>query len=266
MALDDFGSSSSNLDRIINSKPDIIKIDRELINGVSSDYYKQAIVEMIKKIAQKIGSLTLAEGVEHLEDIIFCYQIGVDLFQGYYFSKPAPITSNFDESCKDKISSTIAEIKRYLKHEVSTKKDFLQNYEHITNEIISSISNLKIGDCFVYFAEAIDKYKVIECIYLLDQNGKQVGDTICNSIGVFRKNYLFHPASNGTDHSLKDYYFYLNSLKINKYIAEPYISLATGSICRTIATRLKLDGIEYILCVDFSEDSQSYEGNSNFFV
>lgn len=257
LALDDFGALNSNLDRIVTSKPDIIKIDKELIKDVSKDYYKQSIVEMIKKLAQKIGSLTLAEGVEDLDDILFCYEIGVDLYQGYYFSKPLPVKDSNSPQCADKIHGTIFEIKKYLKNKVSIKKELLNTYDRITNELTSLMQNLTLDECFTFFSEAIDTHKLIECIYILDHNGKQVGDTICNRIGMFRKNYLFHPASDGADHSLKDYYFYINTLQITRYITEPYISLATGSVCRTVSTKISMGGEEYILCIDFFVENQN---------
>lgn len=89
VSLDDFGAMHSNMNRIVSSKPDIIKIDMDLIRNVSVNYYQQSIISSIIDLARKTGALTLAEGLETPEDIIKCYELGIDLYQGFYFYKPA---------------------------------------------------------------------------------------------------------------------------------------------------------------------------------
>jgi len=63
VVLDDFGALHSNLNRLVISRPDIIKIDRQLIKNISQSYYQQSIIKSIIDLSRKIGSLTLAEGV-----------------------------------------------------------------------------------------------------------------------------------------------------------------------------------------------------------
>jgi len=42
-------------------------------------------------------------------------------------------------------------------------------------------------------------------------------------------------------------------MALNKYVTEPYVSLATGNLCITISSVFKnIDGREYILCIDFN--------------
>ena len=56
----------------------------------------------------------------------------------------------------------------------------------------------------------------------------------------------------GTDHSLKEYYYVLVDVELPKFTSDPYVSLASGNLCRTISTCFR-DAVRnrmYVLCVD----------------
>lgn len=88
VALDDIGSGYSSLNMIAKIMPDIIKIDRELIDKIDTNSVNQSIFKAIIKIAKENDIIVLAEGVERAEEIAFCAKEGADLAQGYYFGKP----------------------------------------------------------------------------------------------------------------------------------------------------------------------------------
>ena len=50
---------------------------------------------------------------------------------------------------------------------------------------------------------------------------------------------MFRPAPRGTDHSLKEYFYVLVEVELQKYTTDPYVSLASGNLCRTISTRFR---------------------------
>lgn len=87
-ALDDVGAGFSNLNALIKLKPNIIKIDREIIHGVSSDKLKQSVFEALVRIAKENKIIVLAEGLENKEDFLHISKFDIDLIQGYYFGKP----------------------------------------------------------------------------------------------------------------------------------------------------------------------------------
>lgn len=88
VALDDVGSGYSNLNMLATLEPDIIKIDRELIDGIDKSQMKQSIFFALNDICEKGNITKLAEGVETKEEVDFVKPY-VDLIQGYYFAKPA---------------------------------------------------------------------------------------------------------------------------------------------------------------------------------
>ena len=67
-AIDDFGAGYSGLNLLAKFRPDIIKLDMELIREIDKDEVQQAIVSGILDFCQKINCKVIAEGVETLEE------------------------------------------------------------------------------------------------------------------------------------------------------------------------------------------------------
>src|ERR1700722_5670838 len=88
IALDDVGSGHSNLNRIPQVQPDIIKLDRYLIEDVDKDFYKQEVVKSLASMARHLGTVIIAEGVESEEELLTLMELGVDMVQGFCFSQP----------------------------------------------------------------------------------------------------------------------------------------------------------------------------------
>ncbi|WP_202842307.1 EAL domain-containing protein [Luteimonas saliphila] len=88
-AIDDFGAGYAGLPSLIAFQPDLIKLDMGLIRGIDADPVRRAIVSGIARIGSGIGSTLLAEGVETAAEYRTLRSIGIDLFQGYLFGRPA---------------------------------------------------------------------------------------------------------------------------------------------------------------------------------
>jgi EAL domain-containing protein (putative c-di-GMP-specific phosphodiesterase class I) len=88
---DDFGAGQARLLEIIKVPPDIVKFDISLITGIHHLPRRelQAIQTLIR-MAQDLGIQVLAEGIEVLEEMQTCMELGFDLGQGNYLGKPAP--------------------------------------------------------------------------------------------------------------------------------------------------------------------------------
>ncbi len=87
-ALDDFGAGFAGLSLLANFRPDLIKIDMDLLRGIDADAGRQAIVAGLIAIARALGVTVLAEGVETAAECDTLHRLGVHLFQGYHFAKP----------------------------------------------------------------------------------------------------------------------------------------------------------------------------------
>jgi len=90
IAVDDLGSGYAGLSRLLALRPALIKLDRELIQGIDSDEAKRALVEMIGTFAGRIDAWVLAEGIETVEEYDTITALGVPLAQGYFLARPGP--------------------------------------------------------------------------------------------------------------------------------------------------------------------------------
>lgn len=88
-AIDDFGAGYSGLNLLVKFQPDLIKLDMELIRDVDKKRVSRVIVEAIVKVAKELNIQIIAEGIETLDEKKCLTDLGVRLFQGYFFAKPA---------------------------------------------------------------------------------------------------------------------------------------------------------------------------------
>jgi len=90
IALDDVGEGYSGLNRIIDLKPDIIKVDRNIVDNIDSNELKYSVYKALYNLSKENGIKILAEGIETAYELETIKSIGVDYMQGYYFCKPMP--------------------------------------------------------------------------------------------------------------------------------------------------------------------------------
>ena len=91
IAVDDMGAGYSSLESIIEIKPEAVKLDKHIINGVSKDPYKNSIVKLFVAFCRENSIICIAEGIETKEDFDALIELGVDAGQGYYLCRPTNI-------------------------------------------------------------------------------------------------------------------------------------------------------------------------------
>lgn len=89
--IDDFGSGFSSLNLLKDIKANILKIDMAFLSETKNTQRSWEILHSIIELAGRIGMETLTEGVETQEQMTRLSQVGCDMFQGYYFSRPIPV-------------------------------------------------------------------------------------------------------------------------------------------------------------------------------
>jgi diguanylate cyclase (GGDEF)-like protein len=88
IAIDDFGSGYSNFTYLLKLKPDYIKIDGSSVKNIHRDKNSYLITKTINDFAHSLGIKTIAEYVHCKEVYDILESLGVDEYQGYFFSEP----------------------------------------------------------------------------------------------------------------------------------------------------------------------------------
>lgn len=90
IALDDFGTGFSSLGYLTRFPIQKLKIDRSFVSGGADPENRRAVVEAIVGIAESLGFVTTAEGVETASDLAWIRSLGCDQAQGYHFARALP--------------------------------------------------------------------------------------------------------------------------------------------------------------------------------
>ena len=88
LSIDDFGTGFSNLGYLSRFVPQQLKIDKSFIDSVTHSERKHALVESMVGLAKNQGIEVVAEGVETEMQAHILKHMGVDIGQGYLFSRP----------------------------------------------------------------------------------------------------------------------------------------------------------------------------------
>ena len=88
--MDDFGTGYSSLNMITRLPIDALKLDMVFIRTAFADHGNTGLLKIMLDIARYLSVPMIAEGVETEEQMRTLKELGCDIVQGYYFSKPVP--------------------------------------------------------------------------------------------------------------------------------------------------------------------------------
>ena len=88
IAIDDFGTGYSSLAYLRRFPIDMLKVAREFVDGLGRDAHDDVITHAIVELANTLGLLTVAEGIETTQQSETLAALGCDIAQGYLFSRP----------------------------------------------------------------------------------------------------------------------------------------------------------------------------------
>ncbi len=91
IAIDDFGTGYSSLAYLKRLRPNQLKIDQSFVSDASTDNDSRAIIKGVVGLANALGLMVVAEGVETAEQLQFLRESGCHTLQGYYIARPMPV-------------------------------------------------------------------------------------------------------------------------------------------------------------------------------
>ena len=88
LAVDDLGAGHSNLKRVLDLEPRIVKLDRALITGLDQSARQQILVRHVVRLCMELGAEVVAEGIETADELSAVIDSGAHYAQGYLLARP----------------------------------------------------------------------------------------------------------------------------------------------------------------------------------
>jgi len=248
VAIDDFGAGHSNFNRIWRLKPDIIKLDRLMVNQAAQDSAARRGLVGIAALLHEIGALVLAEGIETEEEARVVVQAEVDLLQGYYLQRPYVGTPPPLEH-RERFDALRRGLFRKAKDD---EDDFQLTVGPYREAFSKAADSLATGVSFSNSVhELLDLPTVIRC-YLLDADGSQMGDNLTAADYVSRRDPRHQPlgATAGANWMHRHYFRRAVSNPSSIQVSRPYLSLTDPRMCLTLSRGIRKAGDLVVLCCD----------------
>jgi EAL domain-containing protein (putative c-di-GMP-specific phosphodiesterase class I) len=109
VAVDDAGTGYAGLQQLLTVRPDIVKLDRDLVAGLDTDPIRRALVQLLGDLSGRMDAWLLAEGVETTAELQALVSLGVPLGQGWRLGRPAAPWAPLDPSTADDVRAIAAQ-------------------------------------------------------------------------------------------------------------------------------------------------------------
>ncbi len=93
IAIDDFGTGYSSLGHLQELPVDFLKLDKSFTDNIAESVKSQELMRTVAQLSRNLSIVTVAEGVETLEQADVLHALDVNLCQGYYFARPVDAQS-----------------------------------------------------------------------------------------------------------------------------------------------------------------------------
>lgn len=247
IAIDDFGAGHSNFERIWSLRPDIVKLDRNMIlRAVDDPCIEQMLPRMVELIHQS-GSLVLAEGIETVEQALLIWNSGADLGQGYLFGYPR---SNLP--CEQKLAKQLQNLatqsQRQWKRDWERRRRLNDLFAHHVKQAVSALRGSRSLESA---ARSLMRQNRIRRCFLLDEKGSQI-DSVTSERIEFQPTPL---SEDQTCHWGRRSYF-RNAIEMpdRLHVSLPYLSVTDGSVCQTLSIHFRTTQGGRVLCCDVEPD------------
>lgn len=91
VALDDLGVQGTNLSRLIEVRPDLLKLDLLMVRNLDQDWARRSLVASLVAYGRETGTILVAEGIERPAELLVVQQLGVEMAQGFLLAYPLPL-------------------------------------------------------------------------------------------------------------------------------------------------------------------------------
>lgn len=245
IAVDHVGAKSSNIDRIRQLKPHILKIDTSISRQHKQEVF-QDIIYSLSVLARRIGAKLAYENIEDNHQLYFAWKHGGHYYQGFYLANP-----DFDFLSTDSVSVNVGEkVKTFVQLEKSRVEErlaFTLACEEKIKKLSTQWQGPETADAFIETVKNSFDDESFR-IYICDSNGQQISSNFRKRLQIWEtekdqqgSHWAFRP------------YFLENTMHMKTWhkgiLSDTYSDIETGEMVRTFSYPLS---DQFFLFIDIS--------------
>ena len=248
IALDDFGAGHSNVERIWQLNPDIVKLDRVMLSHAAHRADMAAILPGLVALLHEAGKLVLIEGVETEHEAQMALACNADFVQGFFFGRPNPGVADSVQAAQ-----CIGELTE--RHRIQTEARERQNAARLAPYVRAferAAERLSAGEaldevCWNFLA--LDH--AARC-FLLDASGRQSGRNVVLRADRAAHETRFLPLADaqGANWLRRPYFRAAIAAPERVHVTRPYLSINEAMPCVTLSVATRIGDETCVLCGD----------------
>jgi len=248
VAIDDFGAGHSNFDRILRLAPDMVKLDRGLMQQGRHNPVARRMLPSLVTLLHEAGCLVVLEGIEDETEALLALEADVDFAQGYYFARPAPAAEirGVSRAAFDSLSRTArAALHRDTARRSNELQPTLRAFELCSAAYAA-------GSALATAAASLAGCGGVLRCYVLNADGIQLGNNIvpAGAGDALHPRYAPLRATTGCDWSGRPYFRRALAEPGKVQITRPYFSITDAAMNTTLSIAVRRHGALHVMCCD----------------
>ncbi|HSI47305.1 MAG TPA: EAL domain-containing protein [Ideonella sp.] len=250
LALDDFGAGHSNFDRVWRLQPEIVKLDRSLVQRGATEPRAARVIAQMVSLLHECGSLVLMEGVETADEAHLALDCDADLVQGYFFGRPQA-TLLQDQDASPQVGSIWRRLGQRSGHHNQADRQRIAPY---SLAIAGAAQALAASQPMRQACAAFLQLPGAQLCYLLDEDGIQHGTSLVAPQHSATGEQRFAPMRDTAQACWARRPYFRRALDApgTVQLTRPYLSVQGAHLCVTVSISLLVDGRTLVVCGDLA--------------
>ncbi|CAB3661565.1 sensor domain-containing phosphodiesterase [Paraburkholderia rhynchosiae] len=248
IALDDFGAGHSNVERIWQLSPDIVKLDRIMLSHAAHRADMGTILPGLVALLHEAGKLVLIEGVETEHEAQMALACNADFVQGFFFGRPNPGAADATHA-----TACISELTERYRDQAEARErrnasrlaPYLRAFERAAERLAAGEPLEEV--CWNFLA--LDH--AARC-FLLDAKGRQAGRNVVLRADRAAHETRFLPLADaqGANWLRRPYFRDAINSPERVHVTRPYLSINEALPCVTLSVATRVGPQTCVLCGD----------------
>ncbi|MGU7772536.1 EAL domain-containing protein [Burkholderia sp. MR1-5-21] len=255
IAIDDFGTGFSNFDRVWRAKPDIVKLDRSLVERATWAADDRRIIHHLVSMLHQAGAMVLAEGVESDDALQALMEADIDFVQGFQFGQPDPSIARASASVPAMLDAAWA---RFIARHPAPANGAQPGFDAIERLVLTGAAAFAASGNLQDAAQRVLVVPSARRVFVTDEIGEQflpsIGAPTHNNNAVPTRLAPLFPETH-SNWSRRPYFQRAIAAPGRVALMGPHFSLTEGRDCYTAAVATRANDRLVVFCVDFVLDS-----------